>query len=152
MEIIGETSMGRVMVDLQVANNQDVQMFKARAIGGDQVRQLQIKGLVDTGANYLILPTPVAEALGLNKVGEISVHYGDHSVQTRDMVDQVELELLGRKGTFRAIVEPNRPTALIGAIVLEDLDFIVDCGNQRIYPRDPQRIIAEVGFRDLDGS
>ena len=29
--------------------------------------------------------------------------------------------LLGRHGTFTAVVEPGRQTALVGAIVLEDL-------------------------------
>ena len=54
-------------------------------------------------------------------------------------------EMLGRAGAYRPIAEPNRNTALVGAIVMEDLDFIVDPGAQRIYPRDPERIIAEVG-------
>ena len=36
------------------------------------------------------------------------------------------VELNGRHGTFSVIVEPKRKTALIGAIVLEDLDLLVD--------------------------
>ncbi len=47
------------------------------------------------------------------------------------------VQLLGRHGTFGAIVEPKRTTALIGAIVLEDLDLLVDCTAQRVIPRDP---------------
>jgi hypothetical protein len=65
------------------------------------------------------------------------------------MVDLVQLEILGRKGTYHAISEPNRSTALIGAIIMEDMDFIIDPGNQRIFPRDPDRIIAEVGDVEL---
>ena len=41
-------------------------------------------------------------------------------------------------------VEPGRESALIGAIVLEDLDFLVDCAGQRLVPRDPKHIISEV--------
>lgn len=40
------------------------------------------------------------------------------------------------QGTFTAIVEPKRTTALIGAIVFGDLDLRVDCGQQRVVPRD----------------
>ena len=137
------------MIDVTVANKIDLAMFQARALQADQVRQLSLKGVVDTGSSHLILPETAAKALGVPKVGEASVHYGDHSAQTRDVVEQVEVQILGRKATFRAIVEPNRETALIGAIVLEELDFLADCGNQRIYPRDPNRIIAEVGIRDF---
>jgi hypothetical protein len=35
-------------------------------------------------------------------------------------------------------VEPRRRTALIGAIVLEDLDLLVDSTNECLIPRDPR--------------
>jgi hypothetical protein len=41
-------------------------------------------------------------------------------------------------------VEPRRTTALIGAIVLEELDFIVDCARQTLRPRDPDGIVSEI--------
>lgn len=49
-----------------------------------------------------------------------------------------------RDSIFNAVVEPGRESALIGAIVLEDLDFLIDRGNQRLVPRDPKHIISEV--------
>jgi hypothetical protein len=49
----------------------------------------------------------------------------------------------GRDSVFNAIVEPARESALIGAIVLEDLDFLVDCTGQRLVPRDPKQIVSE---------
>lgn len=44
---------------------------------------------------------------------------------------------------FKAMVEPRRTEALVGAIVLEDLDFLVDSTHQRLVPRDPKMIISE---------
>jgi hypothetical protein len=44
---------------------------------------------------------------------------------------------------FDATVEPKRKTALIGALVLEALDFLVDSRHERLVPRDPKRIVAE---------
>jgi hypothetical protein len=58
-------------------------------------------------------------------------------------VDGVHLTLLGRSSVFKASVEPRRTTALIGAFVLEDLDFLVDPTHQRLFPRDPNMIISE---------
>jgi hypothetical protein len=60
------------------------------------------------------------------------------------VIEEVRLELLGRHSTSSATVEPDRTTALIGAIVLEDLDFLVDCAKQRLVPRDPDRIVTEI--------
>ena len=54
------------------------------------------------------------------------------------------LKLLGRDSTFTAISEPKRDTALIGAIVLEDLDLLVDCAAQRVVPRDPKGETFEI--------
>ena len=50
----------------------------------------------------------------------------------------------GRDGHFTAVVEPKRDTALIGAIVLEDLDFLADCTKGRLVPRDPDYIVSEI--------
>ena len=54
------------------------------------------------------------------------------------------LQMLGREGTFTAVIEPKRETALVGAIVLEDLDLLVDCTSQRVIPRDPRGPTAEI--------
>jgi hypothetical protein len=56
----------------------------------------------------------------------------------------VFVRLLGREGTFTAIIEPKRATALIGAIVLDDLDLLVDCTAQKVVPRDPSGPIYEI--------
>jgi hypothetical protein len=41
-------------------------------------------------------------------------------------------------------VEPDRTDALIGTIVMEDMDFLVDCTHQTIDSRDPDAIVTEV--------
>lgn len=65
-------------------------------------------------------------------------------IDSRPQIENVWLELLGRHGVFKATLEPQRDTALIGAIVLEDLDLLVDCKNQRLFPRDPRFVISEI--------
>ena len=139
-----ETNVGRIILEIGLANNQDVQLHNAKMIPADQVRKIRLEATIDTGANHVVLPTAIAAFLGLQKSGEAGVRYADGRTARKDTVDQVELELLGRKGTFRALLEPDRTTALVGAIVLEDLDMLVDCTKQRVYPRDPERIIAEM--------
>jgi predicted aspartyl protease len=136
--------MGRVSVEITVANNGDVHMAEGGSLAPEKVRRVQILGTVDTGANHLVLPESVVQQLGLPLAGEAIVRYADRRTANRPLVEEVRAELLGRHGTFRAIVEPDRTTALIGAIVLEDLDLLVDCTTQTLQPRDPNRIIAEI--------
>ena len=86
----------------------------------------------------------MADELGLPPIGKVGVRYADQRRVQRTKVKDVWLRLLGRDGTFSAIVEPKRTDALIGAIVLEELDLIVDCVSQQVLPRDPKGIIAEI--------
>ena len=76
--------------------------------------------------------------------GEVKVRYADQRGATRPLVRNAWVELLGRAADCSAIVEQDRTEALIGAIVLEELDFVVDCTTQTLHPRDPDRIVSEI--------
>jgi hypothetical protein len=88
-----------------------------------------------------VLPEAVVNRLGLPLGDPIPVRYADGR---RGRAKGVFAQLLGRDGTFTAVVEPNRDTALIGAIVLEELDFLVDCGQQRLAPLDAGGPLTEI--------
>jgi hypothetical protein len=92
----------------------------------------------------LVLPETVVKRLGLTLGGKIKVRYADGRGGQRRTAKGVYLRLLGRDSTFTAISEPKWKTALIGAIVLEDLDLLVDCVTQRVVPRDPRGAIYEI--------
>ncbi|MBI1784025.1 hypothetical protein HYR69_02675 [Candidatus Sumerlaeota bacterium] len=134
----GKELMGRVSIPILLANNSDVLQAEAGRINQDQIRRLEKTGVVDTDATPLVIPGWVPEKLGLQLQGEASVRYADHRTANRPIVRQVHVDLAGREGVFRTIVEPDRKDVLIGAIILEDLDFLVDCPRQRLVPRDPE--------------
>jgi hypothetical protein len=136
--------MGQIAVDVTLANNHDVQMAAAGVLAPEQIRRAQLLGLVGSSSMKLILPAGIVSQLGLKFAGEAMATYADQRTATRQVVEEVRVELLGRHGTFSAIVEPDRTTALVGAIVLEDLDFVVDCARQQLQPRDPNRIVSEI--------
>lgn len=137
--------MSKINVEIALANNSDVQLSERGALPADKVRRARLMGLVDTGASHLVLPESVVKQLGLPDAGVIAVRYADQRKKRRRVVDQVQVELLGRRGTFKAVVEPARTDALIGVIVLEDLDLVPDCQTQTLQPRDPKQIIVEIG-------
>ncbi len=136
--------MGRISVDLKLTSSEDLLLARKGMLRPEEIRQSTVRGVVDTGATHLVIPAAVAERLGLPETGEMGVRYADRRRDTRKVVGDMSVELLGRESTFRAIVEPNRSTALVGAIVLEVLDFVADCRNQQLYPRDPNGAVAEL--------
>jgi predicted aspartyl protease len=110
----------------------------------DQVRREKVSGVVESGAAQLVLPRALVKQLGLPPGDKIKVRYADGRRGQRRQAEGAYVELLGRHGTFSAVVEPKRQNALIGAIVLEQLDLLVDCRQQRLVPRDPSGPVYEI--------
>ena|SRR5438128_312064 len=140
----GANGVGRFSVEFDIANNDDLVRAKYGDLPPHKVRRQRIPGVVDSGAAKLVLPQAVAKQLGLPLGDKIKVRYADGRKAQRREAEGAYVELIGRHGTFTAIVEPRRKTALIGAIVLEDLDLLVDCQRQRLIPRDPSGPIYEI--------
>jgi predicted aspartyl protease len=140
----GANGVGRFSVEIEIANNDDLALVRRGLLPADKVRRRRIPGTVDSGAAKLVLPQAVVKQLGLPVGTKINVRYADGRTAERRQAEEVYVELLGRHGTFTAIVEPRRKTALIGAIVLEDLDLLVDCQRQRLVPRDPSGPVYEI--------
>ena len=84
------------------------------------------------------------QALGLEESWQAKVKYADGHTSSRPVVKNVWVKLCDRDSVFSAVVEPNRDTALIGAIVLEALDLVVDCITQTLHPRDPHQMLTEI--------
>jgi predicted aspartyl protease len=144
MQIIGGDRVSRVRIRFQIANNDDLVRAKDGTLPKNKVRRMIIGGLADPGATKLVLPQSVVTQLGLPEAGPIVVTYADRRSGERAQADAAYVKIMGRDGVFRAIVEPKRKLALVGAIVLEELDLLVDCAREKLVPRDPRRLMAEV--------
>jgi predicted aspartyl protease len=139
-----KSAMGRFKVDVELANKDDVTAAKLGHLDPAKIRRATVQAVADSGATRLVLPKAIAKQLGLTATEKVGVRYADGRKAKRDRVQGVYLKLLGRDSVFSAAIEPNRESALLGAIVLEELDFLVDCTNQRLTPRDPKYIISEI--------
>jgi predicted aspartyl protease len=139
-----EPTVGRFSVNVELSNQEDLLDAKAGRITSGQIRRETLRGVVDSGAARLVIPASVAQRLGLEVSGTANVRYADGRTAERAVARLVHLSYAGREGTFTAIVEPGRESALIGAIVMEDLDLIIDCTTQRLVPRDPNHIVSEI--------
>lgn len=144
MKTAEKPTMGRFKVDVELANNEDVMAARLGYLEPNKIRRVTIAAVVDSGATRLVLPAAIARELGLKATDKVGVRYADGRRAKRDRVQGIFLKLMGRDSVFSAAVEPKRECALLGAIVLEELDFLVDCTGQRLVPRDPKQIISEI--------
>ena len=107
---------------------------------------VELEAKVDTGATMLVLPESTATQFNFPKIRKQIVKYANEETAQRDIVGGVEVEVCSRKGWFEGIVQPGKKYALLGAIVMETLDLIVDPRGLQIYPnpRSPNMPMAEI--------
>lgn len=67
-------------MELKLANSIDAALVQRGLLSPDQVRQTEIRGVVDTGAVRLVIPEHVATELGVREVDEIQVYYADRRI------------------------------------------------------------------------
>jgi predicted aspartyl protease len=130
--------------EVDLANHKDLFRAEAGLITPEQVRRARVRGVVESGAAHLVISASIAQQLGLEISRSTQVRYADGHTAERTIVKDVHLAYRGRESIYSAIVEPERQFILIGAIVLEDLDLLVDCVTRQLSPRDPDQIITEI--------
>jgi predicted aspartyl protease len=144
MRTTGANGVGRFKVEFEITSFEDLALARRGQLPPEQVRREKVSGWVDKGAPMLVLPQAVVKRLGLPLGDKITVRYADGRRAERPKAKGAWVEILGRGGTFDPLVEPKRQEALIGAIVLEGLDLLVDCQNQCLVPRDPSVPVYEI--------
>ncbi len=127
--------MGEVKVKVELENAEDRGVFRRGYIREDEIRSLTVPLVVDTGAVMLVLPQDLVEALGLNEVGNVIVTYADERKETRPVAGIVTVKVGKRRMNVDCVVGPPNSEALLGQVVLETLDLLVDCAQQKLVPR-----------------
>lgn len=126
--------MGEVRAKLLLENQKERILADAGHLE-TQVRRLEIDALVDTGAVMLLLPQDVVEALGLAVEGKIIVTLANDEKVELSRARHLSLTLADRQMDTDCLVGPPRCEPLVGQIVLERLDLIVDAVRRAVSPR-----------------
>ncbi len=142
--------MGAVRVKIQLKNAIDEELVNRGLLAPNLLRQLEIEGLVDTGAVGLVIPQRVVEELGLRIRGEKIFQRKNGSKESIGTTEAIIIEYEGRETVNEALVVGNE--VLIGRVILAKLDLLVDCKNQRLIPNPEHRdypVAMIKGFRSF---
>ena len=108
-------------------------------------KSVEVKAVIDTGATMLVLPRDIVEKLGLRKMREVKVRYANNKVETKPIYGVVNIELKGRSANLDVLVEEKGSQPLIGQVLLELLDLIVDKTRKLIpNPASPEMPMMEI--------
>lgn len=142
--------MGEVVAKIRLTNMRDLLAFEEGRIEAKEIRRVELNALVDTGAMMLMLPQDEVAHLGLRERRRVTVRYADERTEERVIAGPVFLDLPGdwgdRSMITECIVGPPGCQALIGQMVLEGVDLLVDCteGHLRARPGFPHRPLVDL--------
>jgi len=124
--------MGEVRVKATITNALDEALARRGQIPPAEIRRYEADAMVDTGAVRSVIPSHVAQRLGLATRGQRVVEYADGRKEAVDVTESVIISILDRDTLEEALVLGDE--VLIGQTVLEKLDIIVDCNTRRVTP------------------
>lgn len=111
--------MGITYADIRLAND-------AR----DDLEEIDVSAVVDTGALHLCIPEHVAMQLQLKTGKQREVQTADGKSHRVDYVSPVRISMLNRECVTGALVSGNQ--VLLGAIPIEDMDLIIEPAKLRV--------------------
>ena len=109
-------------------------------------RYRRVSALVDTGAAYTWVPSPILEELGLEPAFRLDFVLADGRVVERD-VTETRVRLDGQVRTTIVVFGDESSDALLGAYSLEGFGVSVDPVNRKLVPieRFPMAPVASKG-------
>ncbi len=126
--------MGKVIEKIKITN-----LF-------EQTKSIEVEAVIDTGATMLVLPKNIVEELNLKKMREVNVRYANNKTEVKAVYGVVTVEIKGRAGEFNILAEPEGSQPLVGQIILEQLDLVVDPSTRKVIPnpRSPEIPMVEI--------
>jgi len=125
--------MGKTFEKVVVKNFGDILKKSEGLIKEDEIRTVNIDALADTGAAYLCLQPDVIKNLGLLYSHVQSVRTANGIVERRIFAG-ADITINGRTIQMQVMENDKTTPPLIGYIVLEAMDYVVDPKTHKVIP------------------
>jgi clan AA aspartic protease len=118
--------MGTVYTEITLKNAGDVVGLQRGYITEQEVREITVQAMVDTGSGTLVINERIRTVLGLTIKGLRRTELANGAKQFYQVTEPIEIHWKDRDTTCQALVLPDAGDVLLGAIPLEDMDLLVD--------------------------
>jgi len=135
--------MGETRVDITLRNVSDETRLKDGVISDKDVRSIQVRALVDTGAVSIVINEDICQKLGLQIEGmRFATLAGGGKVNCK-ITEGVRICWKDRNAICQAVVLPDGEP-LLGVIPLEFMDLIVDPVAEQLVGAHGDRIVSRI--------
>ncbi|MDR3199452.1 MAG: clan AA aspartic protease [Planctomycetaceae bacterium] len=136
--------MGEIYANITLYNQLDLSAVRLGVRKTEDVRKIEVRALIDSGATTLAINNEIKNQLGLCVLETRESRLADGSVENYEFVGPVEVHFKNRSSLCRAVVLPNAEEVLLGAIPMEEMDVIIDMKNQELIIPPERPYVARV--------
>lgn len=127
--------MREVRAVVVLENGDDRGLARRGVLQPSEVRRVEADVLVDTGAVLILLPQDMVNVLGLGTMDKAVVTLANDQKVEMPIAGPLVLTALGRTMNTDCLVGPPRCEPLLGQVVLERLDLVVDPTKRQLTVR-----------------
>ncbi len=139
--------MGLVYAEIKLINGEDLILAKRSIIGKEEVKEMTVTALVDTGSYMLCINETIQEQLQLPFIEKRKGQMANSSVMEYDVVGPIELKFKNRRCAVDAMVLPGDSEVLLGAIPLEDMDVLIHPQRQELIVNPEHPYFAQMKLK-----
>jgi len=118
--------MSVVYTEITLKNEIDMAFAEKGYIKEDEIRQITTQAMVDTGAWTMVINEKTREKLGLRDKGFEEGTLANGQKEEYPLAGPLEVWWKNRRMTCDALVIPDAPDVLLGALVLEHMDLTIN--------------------------
>ena len=118
--------MSVVSTEITLKNEIDSAFAEKGYIKENEIRQMTVQAIVDTGAWTMVINEDIRQKLGLRDKGFGEANLADGQKAYFPMAGPLEVRWKNRHMICEALVMPDAPDVLLGAMALEHMDLTVN--------------------------
>ena len=118
--------MSIISTEITLINDNDTLNAEQGLIKQHEIRQITVPAIVDTGAWTIVINEETREKLGLRYRGYGEATLADGQKEVYKTAGPVEIRWKSRNAFCSALVIPDAPDILLGAIPLEAMDLTIN--------------------------
>jgi clan AA aspartic protease len=141
--------MGLVHADITLINSGDIEMARRHIIGQEEIKQLTVNMLVDSGAWMMGINETIQAQLNLPFIEKRKAMLADGSVQEYDVVGPLVVKFKNRTAICGAFVLKGDAEPLLGAIPMEEMDVMIDPKRQELIVNPDHPYYAQLSLKQM---
>ncbi len=139
--------MGLVYADVTLINGEDLILAKRHIIGEEEIKQMNVNRLVDSGAYNLCINETIQAQLNFEVKEKRKAQMANGSIEEYDIVGPVEVKFKNRRCSVDAFVLKGDNEPLLGAIPMEDMDVLIHPRRQELVVNPEHPYFAQMKLK-----